>query len=582
MQFALLLLLANLICFLPLYALNFRDAPNPLGFLSIADRSKRTWLLRPLYERSRSPDPFRINFDFTFFVLMGAAAGLRAPGVLWCGTALLAFGIVEIFYTTLMHSVFKRAPALSSDLSLLRSGLKLAQRQAYWMLPAALGALVGITYASYALVSRLFRHLPENDFWPLAAALLLIPPCFYHWRAYEYSEFLWRAVYSPLLHLHRNLLFVKRVKAVLAKDAAHFERHNFFKRVQLSGAPNVVIVCVESYGSVAHREPRFGTGIQELLRGHETQLARDGYRFASTHSEAPLFAGGSWLSYASFTYGLALTDLQLFDGLFSHASNFACYESLFHVLKRNGYENVLLCPLGGVDSHAVDWASLDRCFQTQHKIAFEDLGYGGPLVNYLGLVRRYSALDQYSLNFGYERARRDGRHPFCLFFCTLNSHYPWHAGPRPADDWRTLNHRGLALPNSEGDVLDRYSAAIRYQLDYILRFVHARSTDAPLVVVFGDHQPPIITPESMGKQTPVHVLSRNQALIDVFLETGFAPRLDLAGTEPRAMRHEGFLSLLMKAMQAAYGTAPGLDVDYREHGAALLDELLEGGARAAS
>jgi hypothetical protein len=344
-----------------------------------------------------------------------------------------------------------------------------------------------------------------------------------------------------------------------------------------------VIICIESYGSVVHRDPRYAAGVSDLFRDYERQLTNAGYGFASTHSEAPLFAGGSWLSYASFTYGVAVTDLQLFDALFTHPSNFARYESLFHVLNRNGYENVLLCPLGGVDLHTVDWASVDRCFQAQRKILYADLGYVGPRVNYFGLIRRHSPLDQYSLNFAYERAQRTSRGPFSLFFCTLNSHFPWHSAPKAVADWQTLNDPNASLATlHDVSMLDRYVAAIRYQLDYTLRFAVQRSGDAPLIILFGDHQPPVITPESMGKKTPVHVLSRNRALVDVFLEQGFAPRIDLAGIEPRAIRHEGFLSLFMKAMNAAYGTSRALDLPYRERGTTLLEDPDLAGAPAAT
>jgi hypothetical protein len=380
-------------------------------------------------------------------------------------------------------------------------------------------------------------------------------------------------VYSALLHLILNFRLSSRLKRLYNHKAAHYEQHNLYRGVTVEGGPNIVIVCVESYGSVVYRDPRYAAGVPELLRTHSTELARGGYKVASTFSEAPLFAGGSWLSYASLAYGAAIDNVQLYDALFSRPNDFSVYESLFHVLRRSGYDNVLLCPLGGVDSRTVDWASLDRCFQSQRRVAFEDLGYVGPRVNFCGVVRRYSPLDQFALNFGYENARgRGGR--FSLFFCTLNSHYPWYSVSEASDDWRSVNRPGVVLPHdTQSPVVQRYNAAIRYQLDYILRFARDRAEDEPLIILFGDHQPPFITPEHMGKQTPVHVLSRNATLIDVFLEHGFEGVLDLTDARPRPIRHEGFLSLLMKGMQAAYGKEPGLELPYRERGAPVFVEL---------
>ena len=513
-------------------------------------------------------------------MLLAAADGWRATAAVAVGAALLTFGFIEIFYTSLMTSVFKRPPALWSDLSLLRSGLALAQRQAYWLVPAAIALIAATAYGSYELTALLFRSMPDHTLLPLALALSLLPSAVYHWRRYNYGEYIWRVVYSPTLHFWRSLRHSGRVRSILAMDESHFERFNYFKNVSLARAPNIVIVCIEAYGSVVHRDPRYTHALGGLLRSYEDRLAATGYRFASTHSAAPLFAGGSWLSYASFTYGVAITDLDVYDALFSHAGGFRKYESLFHVLRRNGYHNVLLCPLGGVDPRTLDWTSLDRCFQSDRRIAFEDLGYAGPVVNYFGLIRRYSPLDQYSLNFGYERARAHGTGPFSLFFCTLNSHYPWAEAPTSVDDWRALNRPGVEIPRARGtSTEDRYAEAIRYQLDYVLRFATERAADAPLIIVFGDHQPPMITPESMGTHTPVHILSRDPAVIDVLLQHGLAPALDLAGVSPRDMRHEGFLSLLMRALDRAYGDSPRPELPYLEAGANVFDGVRPGRSR---
>lgn len=574
MRFYVVLALVNVACFLPLYLLNVRTAANPFRLLPIADGSGWKGLVKLCYARE-STDPFRIHFDFTFVVLLAAAAGATGPIVTALAAVLLAFGFLEILYTSVMHSIFRRPPALTSDLTLLRIGASFARRQLWWMASLVGLGLILIWLASVAVVSALFDQQSPSRLLALATAGLLVPPCVYHGTRH-YGNYVGRSVYSPALHLLLNLRFVRLVRRLADRDVAYYQGLNGFGRVRLEAPPNVVIVCVESYGSVVYRDARSGVGIDTLLAGHEREMARAGYKFASTFSEAPLFAGGSWLSYASFAYGTAIDNVQLYDALFSRAGNFGAYESLFHVLRRNGYKNVLLCPLGGVDARAVDWDSVDRCFQPHVRVGFDDLGYLGPTVNFFGSVRLHSALDQFALNFGYERALGVGE-PFSLFFCTLNSHYPWSSSGKATDDWRALN-----VPAVEGETessrhtIDRYNEAIRYQLDYIFRFAVDRAAHAPLIILFGDHQPPTITPVQMGKETPVHVVSKDQTLIDVFLSHGFAPRLDLTGERPRLIRHEGSLSLLMKAMQAAYGAEPGLDVPYRQRGAMVFEDEAAG------
>jgi hypothetical protein len=155
----------------------------------------------------------------------------------------------------------------------------------------------------------------------------------------------------------------------------------------------------------------------------------------------------------------------------------------------------------------------------------------------------------------------------------LNSHYPWRTHPPIVDDWRSLDDPALQLlQGAERSAHAGYASAITYQLEFLLRFVTDRADDAPLVILFGDHQPPLITPEKMGPQTPVHVISKNRTLIEAFENDGFARALDLTGKTPRAIHHEGFLSLLMRAMHAAYGTTRGLEIPYRERGAALFKD----------
>ena len=569
MRFYVLLGLINVGCFFPLYLLHIRSTPNPFHHFVTTEKVRRTWPLRVLYMRNESPDPFRIHFDFTCFALVAAAMGATGGVARTLATVVLALGFIEIQYTTIMYSVFKRPPAVASDLSLLRAGVSLAKRQLYWMLPVAILALALVLIVSAGAVSSLFGAVPTVT-WPgLVVIALLVPPGLYHAER-SYSAYLWRTVYSPLLHLILNLRFCAVLERLYSRDREHYERFNRYTEVTLSGAPDVVVVCIESYGSIVYRDQRVGAGIPGLLATHEPDLARSGWRFASTFSEAPLFAGGSWLSYTTFLYGARIDEAYTYELLFGRQSSFGAYESLFHVLRRNGYQNVLLCPLGGVGPDEVDWESLDRCLQPQWKIDFDALGYVGPRINFLGAVQLYAALDQYALNLGYESARSRADR-FSLFYCTLNSHYPWHSVARAAGDWRDLNTPTITVDvDARGSTVERYNASIRYQLDYILRFAADRTADAPLIILFGDHQPPMITPLEMGRQTPVHVLSQDPALIDAFLERGFCSTLDLTAKAPRPIRHESFLSLLMRGMQAAYGAKRDLSLPYLEQGAEVF------------
>lgn len=574
MRFYTLLIAVNVACFVLRYSLNFREAPNPFAFLLSNEQSKGRGLVKRLFARPGYTDPWRINFDYTFLILFAVGSGSVSGPWRWISAAILAFGFVEITYTTVMQMIFNRPPALVSDISLARAGLSLAQGHRYWIIGLTTVVLALICLAAYLATEWLFRLRPAPGAAPLLFAAFLVPPAIFHWRKYGYTYFLSRTIYSPALHFYRNLAHCWRLRYVARKNRSYFEARNRFSEVDLVRRPNIVIVCVESYGSLIYREPARDDGFVEQLAAYESELSARGYGIASTFSEAPIFAGGSWLSYTSFTYGFRLADGQLFDALFARDSQFGAYESLFHFLKRNGYANVLICPLGGVDTRSVDWDSIDRCFRTDRAIDFDALDFRGPLVEYFGVIRRYSPPDQYSLNFGYEAAHSPGSGPFCLFFCTLNSHYPWASPITIAENWQSLNDPEARLDTStSADMMTRYREAIRYQLDNVLNFALKRADDDTLLVIFGDHQPPLLTKEHMGPHTPVHVIARNQTFLDAFRDRGFARSLDLTRADPTPIRHEAFLSLFIKGLNAAYGRHPRAEIAFEPDGIVMFEEI---------
>jgi hypothetical protein len=69
-----------------------------------------------------------------------------------------------------------------------------------------------------------------------------------------------------------------------------------------------------------------------------------------------------------------------------------------------------------------------------------------------------------------------------------------------------------------------------------------------------------------GFSTPVHIVSKNQSLIDGLTEYGFTPGMTAASLEP-SLRHEGIYSLLMRVLVEQYGADPVALPNYLPHGA---------------
>ena len=61
-----------------------------------------------------------------------------------------------------------------------------------------------------------------------------------------------------------------------------------------------------------------------------------------------------------------------------------------------------------------------------------------------------------------------------------------------------------------------------------MRFATDRAQGDPLFIVLGDHQPPLTTARRTGDfSVPVHVFSRDRALVDAFVKRGYMPGMAL-------------------------------------------------------
>lgn len=572
MEFYAYLIGLNIACFLPLYFLNIREQANPFKFLIDDHRSLKS-LVKVFYAKFPFTDPFRINFDYTIVVLIAAALQLNSNSVSLFAAVVWTTGTVGISYLSVMQIIFRRPPSLRSDLLLAKSGLSIVHHNRWLYLTGIAVALLALLIFSYLATRYLLRHATGGRNVNIALAIGLAVPAFYHWRRMRYPYFLFRTVYSPILSYCNNAKYSETFESIRTLDRAHFEKLNAYGNVVLETKPDFITVCIESYGSFAFRNDEIHDAIQDVLNKYSQNLADAGLHVASNYSEPPLFAGGSWLSYVSFTYGIKVQNLQLHDALFHGNHAFDAYESLFHVLKRNGYYSFLLCPLGGYEAAAVDWDSINRCFQSDRIYDSDSLKFEGQTYPFLLQRKAFSPPDQYSLNFAYDDIVHSANRPFSLFFCTLNSHYPFVSPVHSVDDWRVLNDPNVIPPattDQESELLAKYKVAIRYQLEYILRFALERASDNLVITFFGDHQAPFITPESFGKETPVHVISSAKAVTDELCKHGFVSGLDPSAGQAVGIRHEGFLSLFMRAVNMAFGHDRELQIEVKEFGADMF------------
>ena len=343
-----------------------------------------------------------------------------------------------------------------------------------------------------------------------------------------------------------------------------------YANIALKSRPDVLLFIVESYGRIlsAHEDMQGRHNL--LLERLEGQLGKAGWHMASAFSRAPVSGGRSWLAEGTILMGTPIQYEAVYQHLLTHhVPNFVGF------LNRNGYESVLLAP----SDRNRPGVRLENKYDYARLLVKEDMNYRGPAMGW-GLVP-----DQFSLDVARKKVleRQPGAKPLFLNFHMVTSHAPWAAVPPLVNDPTTLERLTSKFPvvndHVEGGraVMRRlrryqhdddgvhpymnrltepmrrgYQATIAYDLQVIERYLESREDDA-LVIVLGDHQPPVITSAQASFDTPVHIFSRDKARLAEFMRQGFVEGLRIPEQKPAAVAHAGLFSLFVRAMTQASG-----------------------------
>lgn len=338
----------------------------------------------------------------------------------------------------------------------------------------------------------------------------------------------------------------------------------------LGKRPNIMLIFVESYGSVLYKRPDYALAYTALLDELQSALAADGWHTASALSESPTWGGGSWMAYTSALFGLRIDEHPQYLALLDRFEG-QTYPSLGVYLQSQGYNFTWLSTVSK-ELKDDEWNRYKRFYGVDEWLRYRDLGYDGP---------RYgwgpAPPDQYALHAVRERLQAQPD-PYFLFFITQNSHYPWVPLPQLAD-WRSLSHPAADPVVGDQDAIDHavrrqnYMNAVDYELRMLTELILSEPDDETIYILVGDHQPPRVSRNEDGFETPIHIISRNPGFVDQFEQVGFVPGLRVDGTtvelngdpakaiqslldrEP-ILHHEGLYSLLVRALLAEYGLPP--------------------------
>lgn len=299
----------------------------------------------------------------------------------------------------------------------------------------------------------------------------------------------------------------------------------------------------ESYGSGALETPRMRDTLARDYADFETFLDKSDWRAASAFVDSPTFGGASWLAHTTTLSGQWLTNETDYRLFLAKPS-----ETLIDRFRKAGYRTVALLP-----GLKLDWPE-GRALGYDRIITARALDYDGPAFGW------WTIPDQYSLETLYRRELAPkNRTPAFVMFASIMSHMPFGPSPPYQPEWtRTMTaepydpaelEKALALTPDWDDITAGYLRTIRYDLRLLRGFLERRAPDKAFVIALGDHQPPaLVSGKDASWSVPVHVFSRDQALIQRFVDAGFRPGIRPA--RPALARMDALNPLVLKALDS--------------------------------
>jgi hypothetical protein len=131
---------------------------------------------------------------------------------------------------------------------------------------------------------------------------------------------------------------------------------------------------------------------------------------------------------------------------------------------------------------------------------------------------------------------RAARQPLFVFFPTITSHAPFRPTPPYQPDWARLatdapydaSVRPVAQLSEADwrDLAPAYAESVGYTLRTLAGFLRRRGSEDLVMIVLGDHQPPVgVAGERASWDVPVHVIAGRAALLAPLVAAGFKPGL---------------------------------------------------------
>lgn len=553
--FLLSVLLLNGLLFVPAYLVNLEITsfwPSSTLREGVLTGGFRKYLIRDNF------DIFRISNDL--MVLVGCLFLARRFPILRKGIFILAFLFYLVLFSYNIYypislKLYNLHPYIYNDLVLMNEVVpvflaEFSPKVAKSSMLFFLGILV-VFILLYFIMKWMFQAMEAikwNKYWTIAAIGIV---GFVFGSSYFYSdsklpsEYQTSSWWTPKIF---RSIYVKNSNAYASSSNQKKYRKAF--QQQLTKKPNIYLLCIESYGRAVSDRDDLRDAYFETIDRLQVQLDTTKWHSASSFSTSTTSGGLSWLAFSSILSGTAIRNqIQYNDLIDNHYS----YPNMTRYMKSQGYQTFRIKTFKKTNkSTNISYKRLDRWFAFDYWIKHHDFPYKGYKFDFLGGIP-----DQYSLGYFDEDLHTNKDQPLFLFVMTTNSHGPWLPPPPVVDDWRTLDTLkvkwGYKWKPYKDNLVQRYGKSINYQISFAVKFIAEHSDDNSLFIIIGDHQPATVVKYKQDDyDTPIHVVSKDSALVQSFKEYGFTDGLRLS-PENSSIHHAGIYSILQRELTKNYG-----------------------------
>jgi len=463
----------------------------------------------------------------------------------------LGDGLQEAYYSQPFH--------LYTDLPLAPEAVRFAFASLAWWrfalaLVAGLLGLAGLAILLYRSLAYAERYLREPSHMRLAAGVTAAAFVASHVIGHpvQYQRLFWGGfAVSSVPRLKNELAFSFNVvsqNAAFASKIANTElklqttAHDLKK---LRGH-NVYLFVVESYGETVFRRPGYVAATRAVYDGFEAELGARGFSMATGVLSSSTYGGRSWLANATLSTGVRTSDQLEYALVLAKQP-----KAIAKFFEAAGYRTVLVQP-----GTTRPWPKGAFYGFDQRYYAW-NFDYRGPTFAWATMP------DQYVVDFVHRHEVEVAKGPLFVEYVLISSHVPWSIQPRLVGDWSRLKDGALfnqlkpvtfpiewpKFENAGG----AYLHSIEYDLQVLKRYLADNVHDDSLIIILGDHQPVLdVTGHAASRGVPVHVLSRDSALIEPFQARGYQP-----GMRPGPEPPSAGLETLLPDLLADFSSGPG-------------------------